>query len=210
MHSYPVTLTSDCCVWNPFWRNPSQTGNLLINTKLFSASKKNYRWSRRFQRMRPLKWCTTFHIIQSYVKRFSRNVDTLQTQQVCCHFPHLESFFRSWTTLSSRRCRAISLVEGSWQTLSWKQPPTLWVYESSLRRHFKSVSVSRNGKHHPSHHQSHLAKDLIDNFYVDNIVITGPTLEQPRECIHGARGILIEMAMNLREFASNSQMGYRD
>ena len=59
-------------------------------------------------------------------------------------------------------------------------------------------------KHHLSQHQSHLAKDLIENFYVDNLLITAPTLEQAREYVHGARTILNEMAMNLREFASNS------
>ena len=59
-------------------------------------------------------------------------------------------------------------------------------------------------KHHLIHHESHLAKELIDNFYVDNILITAPTLEQAREYVRGARGILIEMALNLRELAFNS------
>ena len=59
-------------------------------------------------------------------------------------------------------------------------------------------------KHHLSHRQSHLAKEMIDNFYVDNLLITAPTLEQAQEYVHGARGILLEMAMNLHEFASNS------
>ena len=45
---------------------------------------------------------------------------------------------------------------------------------------------------------------MIDNFYVDNLLITAPTLEQAREYVHGARVILLEMAMTLLEFASIS------
>ena len=60
-------------------------------------------------------------------------------------------------------------------------------------------------KHHRSHHHSDLAKELIDNFCVENLLLIPPTLEQYREYVLGARGILIDMAMNIREFASNSR-----
>ena len=55
-----------------------------------------------------------------------------------------------------------------------------------------------------------MAKEMIDKLYVQNLLTTVPTLEQAREYVQGARGILREMAMNLREFESNSPKVLQD